>query len=555
MSSETYFNIQVMGCAAAAYQINASRHCVRDVSTVLLEAQDNVRQIHMLNHVLGIRPAVPVPPAGAPHRSPRPRPVMSRPEAAATAAVAPSGDGAEETGMYRMDAIAPSSSQPSFDGDLMTGQISLSVTRSSRTFTPVSTMQRLAHAVRDDLPMDIVASNALDFVAAWRREDGKCAAQEDLIHECLTTGHTIEAAELEGRWRLEHLLINVTEQLHRFVLLSEYDKFIIFCVENEPVWRQAARHLQKENDARLNTTANIYARFLFEDTVAAEKTRMFQEAADYVVSLQIVEREQRSIARANAMTRRRRQSASQVVTPLPTPRESGTRRAETAPTAAAASNTTTATTRGSSGGNHGKGERRKEAAVPPAPQVKALTSVEVDNYREGWRAVMGHFTNGEKGGRTSLPAVTTSAAPPSKSSEDKRRLKSPPGRPEAAKSKGAAVPPSKEEKDRRTPLPPATKEEKKSHREKTSLSPSPPPSLPSRSKDDARGHRHSSPRDTAVQQSRQAAEEAAARRAKEEKKAKEARPVAVKAAPPRSSEEPREERRHHHHHREAKARS
>jgi hypothetical protein len=467
--------------------------------------------------------------------------------------------------MFPMDVVKPSSSKPSFSGDLFVAPIQLSTTTSSRTFTPVSTMQRLAHEVGDDLPMSVIATNALDFVAAWRRTDEQCAVQVDLIHDCLSSRHTIETNEEESRWRLQQLLISVTEQLYRFVILSEYDKFAVFCVENEPVWRQAARQLQKENDARLNTTKNIYARFLLEDTVVAEKLRMLQEANDYVVSLCLIEREQHSIARMKAMARRRCQSASQMVTPASTPhlsrpnREGEAEGVPSGPSSAASS------------GKRGH-ERAALEAVEATQRVKPLTAVKVDNYRKGWRAMMGHLTNGERGrpahqnGATTTAAVAAApaavAAPaPAKGNDGKHKSKSP--EPDLAahrkatskgddnqqsKVQGLVFPSlpkekkpdakwtSREEKDPHTPLLQMPRDDRKAQREGKSLSPSPQTKT---GNEQQRGHRRGS----------DDAGAAAERKVKKASKAAESQLKAVDATPPRRADDKRDSRDDKHHRR------
>ncbi|KPA80970.1 hypothetical protein ABB37_04358 [Leptomonas pyrrhocoris] len=578
MFSETYFSVRVKGCAGAAYEIHESRSCVMDLTSVLLEAQDNVRQIHTLNHVLGIHSAVPKPPAGPAPASPRPSIPTGDTKKGNDADSNKNADNMNESrvpDMYRMDTIVHSLSRPDVEADFATAPINLSATASSRTFTSVSSMQRLAHAVRDDLPMDVVATNALDFVAAWRKEDGRCTAQDDLFHECISSRLTIEATEEECRRRLRHLLFNVAEQLDRFAVLGEYDKFVVFCMENEPVWRQAARQLQEDNTARLNTAANIYIRFLLEDAAVSEKTKMYQEAADFVVSLSLMEREQRGVAQTKAVARRRRQSASQVTTPTATV----TRRRNGDEAGASAGRA------GSHSPNDPKAHKKEAGSgATAAERVKPLSSVEVDNYREGWRAILGHLTNGERGGPTHqnvtppATALPVAAAAPLSAREQQHKNKSPilpevaslngsrnEGRQQQTKSKDFVFPSPKEtkvetkrsppnDKDKHKSLPPVSRDAQKIQKDdKAAVSSSSRPAQKSR--DEPRGKRNPSPpRGPSLPSTRGA--EAAARKSEADAKPKEIRPVVVNATVQRHADGNRDPRGGpRHSHREAKARS
>ncbi|KPI85154.1 hypothetical protein ABL78_5779 [Leptomonas seymouri] len=408
MPSETRFSVHVRGCATAAYKINESRNCVMDLTSVLLAAQDNVRQIQMLNHVLGIRSAVPKPPAEA--VPPKTRPSITNRKTSRD----DTNTNIDEAGfsdMCRMDCIERGLPGSGLKADRAATSLGSSTSNSSRTFVPVSAMQRLAHAVPGDLPIDIVATNALGFVAGWRKEDQKCAAQDDLIHECLSSHHTIERNEAESRWRLSYLLFSATEQLSRFAILDEYENFIRFCVVNEPIWQQAAQQLERDNSARLNTTANMYARFLLADTVMSEKMKMYQEAADFVISLRLMEREQYSAAHKTAVARRRRQSASQVLAPVAPPRHSKSHKNRKE--AAASAPHMEPNSSSSQNNNHEKTVDDAHAAR----QVKPLPSMERDKYREGWRAILGTLTNGKLGrparaDSASVSTLAAAAAPP-----------------------------------------------------------------------------------------------------------------------------------------------
>ena len=561
MSSEAHYTVHVNGCVAAAYKISGSRNCVMDLTCVLLETQDSMRQIHMLNNVLGIRSVQPRPPATPAPASPRPARLTCASDPCDNASTS-----ASLSGMFRMAFIKSGSSQPGCGGCSVSTAIRPNTTTNGHTFGPVSTMQRLGHRMQSDSPMDVIATEALEFVAAWRREDERCAAQEDLIHECLSSRCTVERSEEESRARLEHLLAIVTEQLDRFAIMGEYDKFVVFCMENEPVWRQAAWQLQKENNVRLSTTENIYARFLLEDTAVAEKWRMYQEAADYVVSVSIVEREQRSLAHTKAMARRRRQSASQVVTTTSAPREPRSYRrrgGDTGGSGEAAEALPVARHAASPGLPASASDHEKTAIVTQG--VNSVKSMEIDRYCEGWQTMLEHLTNGERGclsryNEDSGPAATAAgaagvAAPlPAKGDGGRRKNKSSVEEPAAPRRHSAkddnpvSLPPkvagnaeakkwSREKENKRTLLPPVKACDVKSRGDKAVPSPSPPLPSKSKSKDELRGHDQSS-RENPVQRCLHSTEKAvAARKTKEDPKKKEQRPIAVKAASPKSSDE------------------
>ncbi|KAK7195282.1 hypothetical protein NESM_000453900 [Novymonas esmeraldas] len=542
MDSEVLFHVCVRGTAVAAFEAAGTCTRITDVTNALQETEKHLRRIRRAHRALGLHTVAPTPPVlPAPNTSRLTlrSPALEhgeRPAAIALPAQDGDGDGSGSS------ALQPLVAQESFGAPegLPCGS------RSTRTFTPVSTMQKLAHPVVRGLPVAVVAANALAFVAAWRVEDRKFLAQGDIVHECLTARQNVENEEEGCRMRLRQLLLTVSEQMDRFVMIGEYDKFVVFCIEREPVWRQAARQLQKENEARLNSTANIYARFLLGETAVAEKLCMFQVAADYVVSQRFAEREQRHIARVRAQERRRRQSAPQM-TPLVSETQAGHPQPQPQPQPQAqhnhhhrgqertpappASSPAPTLARGPQGGS---GERRSGAGKEKAlPSVEPLSAVEVDHYKEGWRTVLGHLSNGERGRAPSQPTAQPTAAA-AKGSDAKRQLTSPPPHP---------PPPAPATDPRRTPQPLAARTSKE-----------PVAAPPARS-----GAAGQQP----ARSSRDAAAAAPSSRPKEDAKASQGRPVA--AAPRR--EESKEDRKRrdreredrtnrlaHHHHAEAKVR-
>ncbi|EPY18317.1 hypothetical protein STCU_10072 [Strigomonas culicis] len=102
------------------------------------------------------------------------------------------------------------------------------------------------------------------------------------------------------------LFVEVTEQVYRDYVLLEYDKFAVFCRDQEPVWRKAARDLQLMNEARLNSTGNIYERFQFQELCFREKQLLYQESLDFLFSVKILEQDEKSTAHFKARDRRRR---------------------------------------------------------------------------------------------------------------------------------------------------------------------------------------------------------------------------------------------------------
>lgn len=442
MPSDSLFTVRLGGCAEAARELNESRRCVMDVQSILLEASDHLRQLRVVQRTLDLHPVTPSPPLASPPRaSPHPlhRPRMKDDEAVRPVKIALPMLYSDATGDV---ALAVQESWATMECTPRSSP-------STRTFTPVSTMQRLAHPVVAGLPVSVVATNALNFVAAWRREDSNSAGQEEVVHDCLQVRYDTEQEE-GSRSRLRHLLLTVSEQMDRFAIMGEYDKFAVFCIDHEPVWRQAARQLQKENDARFNSTENIYARFVMEETALSEKMKMYQEATDYVLSQRFAEWEMRRAAQKTAVERRRRQSASHVV-PVPSePRQ----RAIAASTAAPA--TPPPERHGAAAGAFGhsppppvphrpadtpdrhSGRSKDRAAPPPSKPVEPLSSVEVDPYRERWRSIVGYLSGGERG----KPA--THAAP----AAEARHQSSP----------ASALPPAARAEAHRAALPPAVRD-------------------------------------------------------------------------------------------------
>ncbi|CAD2215479.1 hypothetical protein, conserved [Angomonas deanei] len=114
------------------------------------------------------------------------------------------------------------------------------------------------------------------------------------------------------------------------MVYHEYEKFVVFCIDKEPVWRKAARQLQIKNEERLNSTENIYERFQLQELAVREKQKIFVEAMDYVFSLKIVEHDAMKAAINTARNRRRETMQAAPPAPVIVSREVGGRPPEPA---------------------------------------------------------------------------------------------------------------------------------------------------------------------------------------------------------------------------------
>ncbi|XQJ28107.1 hypothetical protein NXY56_004116 [Leishmania guyanensis] len=391
MASELHFKVDVKGCAAAAYKINEVRGHLMDAKRVLLKINDHLRQIDIICRMLGIHPVGPASLAAPVLTLPRPvlhtsMVVHDKPSAKTAPPMLLSGSSDDISSLAAEDSAGKLSITPwGFTN--------------ACTFTPVSNMQHHAHLMVSVLPIDVIVKNALNFVATWYREESKCTPQQDLIHSCLKVRYVSEIEEEADRSRLHRLLLTVSEQVDRFIVMDEYKKFVSFCVDQEPMWLQAARQLQGENEAQLKTTENIYARFLIEDVTLREKGLMLQEATDYVVSLCFLEQDQRLTAQVRAVEHCCNCQLVPQVTSVPFEphlclhhHQHHNESSATAP-AGGLTAPQLQKSRGDSmdrcsGSSKGKGSKK----VKPS-----LSSVEVDPYRERWLSIIGFLTKGERG--------------------------------------------------------------------------------------------------------------------------------------------------------------
>ncbi|AYU80020.1 hypothetical protein, unknown function [Leishmania donovani] len=355
-----------------------------------MKTDDHLSQIHTMCRALGIRPAAAAPfiqPALALQRRRLHTPIVAHEKPAAKIALPM--------------LLSDSSGDVSYlAGQDSVGTLSMTPPGSprTRTLTPMSNIHHHAHLATSELPVSVLAASALNFAAAWRTEDSTCAARKDLIHRCLKARRDLELEEAGGRHRLSQLLLTVSEQMHRFVVMGEYSKFVVFCVDQEPVWRQAARQLQKENEARLHTAENIYSRFLMEEVALSEKMRMFQEASDFVVSQGYAAREQRQRAQIRAARRRcDRESASQE-TPMPFEPQSHLHphqhNNESNAASLAGGRTPPQLQRPRDDFTDKRSESGKERS---AKNAKPHSTTKVDRYRQRWREIIWFLSNGERG--------------------------------------------------------------------------------------------------------------------------------------------------------------
>ncbi|KAG5501487.1 hypothetical protein JKF63_03316 [Porcisia hertigi] len=282
MTSGLQFDVQVKGCAAVAFIIEVWRSHLNDAMCMLLETDQQLRQVRKAYSRLGIRSVVPAPPVASAKAFTR-----SLPQAHAVDVESQAMNGVPMLLRELPGGTPPLAAQDSIG----TLKVAWGLSPISRVFTPVLTIPCLAHPMASERPRSDLETNASNFVEAWQQEDSKRTLQQDLIHDCLAARYEIEVVEERSRHRLQWLLLSASEQLLRFLVLAKYHKFVRFCSDQEPLWRQAALQLQKKNAARLDTTENVYARFLMEEVVLVEKKRMFQEAADFLVSQWFARRE------------------------------------------------------------------------------------------------------------------------------------------------------------------------------------------------------------------------------------------------------------------------
>ncbi|KAG5475370.1 hypothetical protein LSCM1_03483 [Leishmania martiniquensis] len=307
MASESHFDVHVKGCAATAFEISQARGRVAEARRVLLETDDHLRQIRKVYRALDLHPVLPSPRTSTALAAPRP--VMHTPMAA-------HGERPPSTELRALGDASNNVFSLAAQYSVAALEVASQGSSTTRTFTPMPTMESYVHRVVSELPVSVVAEDALTFVAAWRKEDGKRTPLEDLINDCSEARCNLEIEEQGSRDRLRQLLLTVWEQMERFVLMGEYNKFVVFCVHQEPVWRQAARQLRREQGAQLKTAADIFARFYMEEAAWTEKKLMFQEAAGFL-SQCFAELEQQRFSQARAAERHRGLQSACQMAPLP----------------------------------------------------------------------------------------------------------------------------------------------------------------------------------------------------------------------------------------------
>lgn len=176
-----------------------------------------------------------------------------------------------------------------------------SVRRDADELSGVSPMRSLPRFICD------TEAEALRFAFTRQLESRVSAERTDLWVDCFNGATVIRDDERSSRFRLYVLTQEVEEQMGRCGVADEYDKFVVFCLHYEPVWRRAARQLQLQHEERLNSTECCFQRFTFQEEVCEAKTKMFQQASDYVTSLKFAERDEREVALRHARDRRRSQ--------------------------------------------------------------------------------------------------------------------------------------------------------------------------------------------------------------------------------------------------------
>lgn len=417
-NAEAFYNVGVVGAAKLAFQVNASRTSIRDICGMMLEVEDSVRQIQktrdeMETCIFSVAPSLPT-------AEPL---VEGKREKSEQAAAKLSVNDCSSMGESNMltPVVCEAVRLDETENALVEPRCSI-----PRAFPRRRSIYHFTRAVDIRQPVSIVASEALNFVAKWRQTEAQCNEYEQLVYSYLDQRLGLLREEEDSRYRLQQLWISVSEQINRFLLFVEYDRFVVFCLQNEPVWRQAARRLQKENEARLKTTAFLYNRFLFTEKVMEEKIEIYQVAADFIVSLKFVEMDKQKQAHSRAMARRRQLSAP-VIVHLPQP---------AAPPTSATLPNSTDPERGRSPKlpreGHKKEKRKKlRSSVPealPQPCAQAVECVAPvrsspttrrptsrpllhdDQFTDGWRALFAFLSSGEKreqdrksGGRTSTP--------------------------------------------------------------------------------------------------------------------------------------------------------
>ncbi|GET89787.1 hypothetical protein, unknown function [Leishmania tarentolae] len=391
MAPELQFDVRVKGCAAAAYKINEARMCLTEAKRVLMKTEDHLRQIRMMYHVLGIVPVTPTPPIQQPPnlQCPRPHtPIIVHENSLVKSA--------------RPVTLSDSGGVSFHAGQDCAGTMNINPPGSPRSLiltpTPVSNTHSHAHLMSGEFPGSVLAANALNFVSVWRKEDMMCTDRKDLIQLCLKARYDLELEEAGSRHRLRQLLLTVLEQMDRFVVMGEYSKFVVFCIDQEPVWRQAARQLQKENEARLQTTENIYSRFLIEEVAFSEKMRMFQEASDFVVSQCYAAREQRQHAPINVVKPPCNRKAEPQGTPVQSEPQSHLHHHQP---------NNESTTAASAGGStppklqrlcdDSRDERSGSSKGKTSKNAKSYSTRKGDRYVRRWQELIWFFTNGERG--------------------------------------------------------------------------------------------------------------------------------------------------------------
>lgn len=163
--------------------------------------------------------------------------------------------------------------------------------------------------VLDSLPSGLVSivvvqQEAVAYVERARREQARHVALSELKYAWLKSYLNTYEEEADARLRLHVALLEFAEHTARVKLHQAYQKFVVFSVKNEPVWRKAAKELQMRNEERMNSAENVYARFVLAEDAYAGKQRLFQEETDYVLSLRIhYEDEMEAAARLTRLRR------------------------------------------------------------------------------------------------------------------------------------------------------------------------------------------------------------------------------------------------------------
>lgn len=150
-----------------------------------------------------------------------------------------------------------------------------------------------------------IAHEALRFVAMARARDGMVARADALQSAYDAAALNLAEEEHATRGRLLGARLELAEGISRNVVAQQYEKFVVFALDSEPIWRRAARRLQQRNEQLQLAAQNSYRLFEFQENMMQEKLTMLSEARDYLLSLKLMQEDELELVLRAARLRRR----------------------------------------------------------------------------------------------------------------------------------------------------------------------------------------------------------------------------------------------------------